>query len=43
MNFDIIAIPGTRITKNINNISNITLGVTMPFNSPLLNPKQEEF
>ena len=41
MNFDIIASSETRTTKNINKVFNIDL-ITMPSNSPLLNPQQEE-
>ena len=41
MNFDIIAISKTRINKNITRYLTLTL-ITMPLNSPLLNPQQEE-
>ena len=41
MNFDIIAISKTRINKNINRYLTLTL-ITMPLNSPLLDPQQEE-
>ena len=41
MNFDIIASSETRTTKNINKVFNID-PITMPSNSPLLNPQQEE-
>ena len=40
MRFDIIEISETRINKNTNKISSIKL--TIPLNSPILNPQQEE-
>ena len=42
MNFDIIAISETRITKNINNILPTLTLIIMPLNSLLLNHQQEE-